>query len=92
MDEKTSTVVTSNGVKVTDEMLDRWAKGFEDEDWPGNRTVVIGRPRLAAEEMKPVTVKLPKSKLNALDKKAASDGKTRSEFLRSLIDEALTSV
>jgi hypothetical protein len=71
-------------------MLDEWADAFESGTWPEGRTVVLGRPRMASEEVRPVTFKLPISKINALDRLASNQGETRSEFLRNVIDRELT--
>ncbi|MDR3037096.1 MAG: ribbon-helix-helix domain-containing protein [Coriobacteriales bacterium] len=81
--------VTSNGVEVTDDMFDKWAEGFESGNWPGTATVILGRPRLTEEEIKPVTFKLPLSKIRALDKRAAQLGRSRSAALREAVSEYL---
>jgi hypothetical protein len=77
---------TKSGKPVTDEMLEKWAAAFDSGEWPEGKTAVIGRPSLAAEEIKSVTFKLPVSKIAAIDETAAIRGETRSEFLRSLVD------
>ncbi|MCL2654380.1 MAG: ribbon-helix-helix domain-containing protein [Coriobacteriia bacterium] len=82
---------TSNGVEVTEEMLDRWADAFERDEWPEGKTVIIGRPRLAADEVKPVTFRLSVSLLSALDRKAFANGGTRSEALREAVEEYVAS-
>lgn len=78
---------TKSGKPVTDEMLDGWAEAFERGEWPKGRTVVLGRPSLAPEEVKPVTFKLPVSIIAEIDAKAAGCGETRSEFIRSIINK-----
>ena len=80
---------TKNGKRVTTEKLDEWAQSFESGEWPSGKTVILGRPRLATEEVQPVTVKLPKSKLLALEEKASRMGFNRSEALREAVDEYL---
>ncbi len=52
---------TKDGRPVTDEMLDEWPEAYERGEWPEGKTVVMGRPRLADEEVRPVTFKLPVS-------------------------------
>ena len=74
---------------VTDEQLERWAQQFESGEWPEGVTVPVGRPRLADEDVLPVTFKLPVSKIIALDAKAFERGGTRSQVLREAVDEYL---
>lgn len=83
------TMTTKAGAPVTDAMLDEWADAFERGDWPEGETVLVGRPRLAAEEAKQVTFRLPLSKIAALDRKADKCGETRSAVLRTAVDEYL---
>ena len=85
MDMKTKT-----GKPVTSEMLDEWADSFEKGKWPEGRTVILGRPKLATEEVQSITVKLPKSKVMALEEKASQMGFNRSEALREAVDEFLS--
>lgn len=67
---------------VTAAELDSLAEPFERGEWPEGKTVVMGRPRLAQEEVRSVTFKLPVSQIAALDRLAESSGRTRSEVLR----------
>jgi predicted transcriptional regulator len=53
--------------------------------------LITGRPSIADEEVKPVTFRLPVSKIAALDRLAASHDETRSEFLRDAVDKVLLS-
>ena len=80
---------TKKGKPVTEEMLDEWADTFERGEWPEGKTVILGRPRLATEELQSVTVKLPRSKVLALEEKASRMGFNRSEAVREAIDEFL---
>jgi len=80
---------TKDGKPVTDGMLDKWADTFERGEWPEGKTVILGRPRLATEEVQSVTVKLPRSKVIALEEKASQMGCNRSEALREAIDDFL---
>lgn len=87
--EKTDALGTSNGVEITEELLDEWADAYERGEWSDGKTLILGRPRLADEEVRPVTFKLPLSKIAALDLKASQRGGTRSEALREAVDEYL---
>jgi len=80
---------TKSGKQVTDEMLDVWAEDFESGKWPAGKTVILGRPRLATEELQSVTVRLPRTKVLALEEKASRLGVNRSEALRKAVDEYL---
>jgi len=82
-------IKTKDGKTVSSEMLDSWADSFEKGEWPQGKTVVLGRPRLASEEVQSITVKLPRSKVLALEEKASLLGCNRSEALRDAIDEYL---
>jgi hypothetical protein len=82
-------ITTDKGVEVTEEMFEKWAEGFERGEWPGTKSVILGRPRLAQEEVKTVTFKLPISDIEALDQRVAIQGQTRSELLREAVSEYL---
>jgi hypothetical protein len=85
-------IQTKNGVLLTEEMIEELAAAYESGNWPGVATgeIVMGRPRLADEEVKTVTFKLPVSKIVALDKKAKSRAATRSDALREAVDGYLS--
>ncbi|MFQ9178681.1 MAG: hypothetical protein ACLR3C_01345 [Eggerthella lenta] len=50
---------------------------------------MVGRPRVSAEDLATVTFKLLNSQVAALDETAKRADETRSQFLRSLVGEAL---
>ena len=76
---------------VTNEQLDTWAAEYESESW--NKMVfgqiVQGRPRLCDEELKSITVKVPASRVAAIQNIASKNGLSRSEFLRQAIDNEI---
>ena len=75
---------------LTDELLDEWAEACERGEYPGTPgEIVVGRPRISAEDLATITFKLPKSQVAALDETAKRAGETRSQFLRSLVNDAL---
>lgn len=81
---------TAKGTLLTDELLDEWAEACERGEYPGTPgEIVVGRPRISAEDLATITFKLPKSQVAALDETAKRAGETRSQFLRSLVNEAL---
>ena len=70
------------------EELDAYAEQFESGTWDASRLgkVTMGRPSLADEEVRPVTIRLPVSRIAAVDRLAASNGRTRSAEIRSVLD------
>ena len=76
---------------VTEEQLNTWAEEYENDTWDASNLgkIIMGRPSIANEEVRPITFRLPLSKIIAVDKKAAERGETRSEFLRDAIYQAL---
>ncbi|RDB69930.1 toxin-antitoxin system antitoxin subunit [Eggerthella sinensis] len=85
------TYKTMNGTVLTDELLDMWGDACERGDYPGTPgEIVVGRPRISTEELTTVTFKLPLSQAKALDDTAKRAGETRSQFLRSLVSDALS--
>lgn len=78
-------------IGFTEEQLDKMAEEYENGTWDASHLgkVVMGRPSLADEEVKPITFRLPVSKIAALDRRAAREGRTRSEELRLAVDDRL---
>lgn len=76
---------------VTEEQLDIWAEACERGEYPGTPVgeVIIGRPRMFGEELKPVTFKETPRKVAAIDSRAASLNLSRSEYLRQVVDKDL---
>lgn len=74
---------------TTGEELDALATPFEQGKWPKGKTSLIGRPRLAEEEVRPVTFKLPISQIVAIDKLAKATGSSRSDTLRRAVAHEL---
>lgn len=69
--------------------LEASAKAFESGNWPSGKITRVGRPSIAAEEVKPITVRLPVSQINALDGKARNTGGTRSSAVREAVSDWL---
>jgi predicted DNA binding CopG/RHH family protein len=79
---------------VTDEQLDTWAAEYESESWDGMSfgKIIQGRPKLYDEELKTITVKVPASRIAAIQNAASKNGMSRSEFVRQAIDNELIAV
>jgi len=56
--------------------LEASSKAYESGNWPSGKITRVGRPSIAMEEVKPIKVRLPVSKINALDGKARDKGET----------------
>ncbi|MCL2806929.1 MAG: CopG family transcriptional regulator [Coriobacteriia bacterium] len=83
-------IKTKNGVELTDEMIEQIAKSFERGEWPGAKSKIVqGRPLMLGEDLQSVTFRVPIKKVAALDKRAASLSMSRSDYLRSLLDNDL---
>ncbi|MDR2109625.1 MAG: ribbon-helix-helix domain-containing protein [Coriobacteriales bacterium] len=75
---------------VTEQMLDEMAEEYENGTWSGPvGKIVMGRPSIANEEVRPITFRLPLAKIKALDDRASQLGGTRSEALREAVNEYL---
>lgn len=80
--------IAEGGIEVTDEMLDEWAKPYENGVVPGRPGGFVrnpGRPRTFEEPLRVVTLRLPVSIVEACDAKARKSGKTRSQIMREAI-------
>jgi predicted DNA binding CopG/RHH family protein len=79
---------------VTDEHLDKRAAEYEKESWDRMSfgKIVQGRPKIHDEELKTITVKVPVSRIAAIQNAANKNGMSRSEFLRQAIDNELMAV
>jgi hypothetical protein len=78
--------------QVTNEQIETWAAECELGIYPGKSSgkIINGRSFLSGEELKPVTFKETKQKIAAIDRKAASLGQSRSDYLRHLVDKDLS--
>ena len=76
---------------VSAEQLDTWAAEYENASWEGMDfgQIVRGRPRISSEELKPITIKVPASRVAAIQHVADKNGISRSEFLRRAIDNEI---
>ena len=76
---------------VTEEQLDAWAEACERGEYPGKPTgeILVGRPLKFGEDMEPITFKETKSRIVAINERAAELDLSRSDYLRMLIDKDL---
>jgi hypothetical protein len=86
-------IMTKGGQMLTDKMIEALGEACERGEYPGVPTgeIIIGRPRLFGEQLKPVTFKETEGKIAAIDKRAASLALSRSDYLRYLVNEDLAS-
>ena len=85
-----------DGFVVGDAYFEQLAAAAEHGDYPGKPGEWVvrskGRPQIYGEDLVSVTVRIPKSLRDAIDRKAESLDETRSEYLRDLVarDLAIT--
>lgn len=84
---------TKSGCSLTDADLERMGEEAEKGIYPGEPGKMIvappGRPALCDEGLVTIAFKVPRSYRDRLDEKASSQHKTRSQFLRSALEQAL---
>ena len=78
---------------VDEKELDCLAEEYESDTWDESQLghVVMGRPRLADEETRAITVRLPISKIADIDNAARREGISRSAAIRAALDSWLKS-
>lgn len=85
--------VLKGGTTLTDDQIEELARKAEQGDCPGSPGAWVirpqGRPTQFAEDLVTVTLRVPASMRDALDQKARAEGKTRSQFLRQAIAQAI---
>lgn len=79
---------------LTEDDLDREASEYENATWNQKSfgKASPGRPRLYDEDMETVTLRMPRSKILAVEAVAERLGQTRSQFMRDAIDEHILEV
>jgi len=79
---------------VTAAQIEEWSEAAERGEYPGvaKGEVIVGRPLLFNEELRPVTFKEPKSKIRAIDERAKALNMSRSDYLRSLVEKDLAGI
>ena len=71
---------------VTEEQLDAWEKDASEGVFHGTpRKIVVGRPKLADEPLRAITVTLPTSMVDNIDKRSEN----RSAFIREAVAACL---
>lgn len=82
-----------DGSIVSEEWMDAISNAAEDEELlgiPVTTQTHAGRPRLFKDdELVTISVRLPKSRLAAIEKIAKGTGESRSDFIRDAVDCAL---
>ena len=69
--------------------LEASAQTYEKGEWPSGKISRVGRPSIATDEAKPITVRLSISQIAALDQNARQTGGTRSSAVRKALSEWL---
>ena len=80
----------ADGSILTDEDIEREAEMWENDTWDEQFVEVrIGRPHYCDEELGTVTFRAPKSKIEAMERKAKELGVSKSQFMRDALDTAI---
>lgn len=84
-----------DGTVISEKWMDAIAEGAETDELPGVAVATqshVGRPRLFSDdELVSVSLRIPKSRMEAIRRAARSAGETQSDFIRAAIDRALVS-
>ena len=81
------TYLTKDGTELIDAALEEPASRFERGEMPGHPgRVLVGRPRISAEDLRLIGARVPESLVIAYDRKAEKNGQTRSQRIRQLIE------
>ena len=82
------------GATLGDADFERMADEAQAGRYPGKPGEWVvrpqGRPPISDEELVSITFKMPRSQREAIDAKAASQGETRSQFMRRTLTRELT--
>lgn len=82
------------GHTLTDEDFERMADEAERGEYPGVPGAWVVRPQSRQppedEELVTIAFKVPRSQRDALDRKAASCNETRGQFMRAVLEKALS--
>ena len=81
------TYLTKDGTELTEAALEELGSRFERGELPGHPgRVLVGRPRISAEDLRLIGARVPESLVIAFDRKAEKNGQTRSQRIRQLIE------
>ena len=71
--------------------IERRSAQYESGEWKDGTTVPMGRPSLYGARMKSITYRDTEQEAALMDKRAASLGMSRSDYLRHLVRQDLAS-
>jgi len=79
---------------VSAKQISDWSEAAERGEYPGvpKGDIIVGRPLLFGEELKPVTFKERQARIAAIDARAKSMNMSRSDYLRNLVDRDLAGI
>lgn len=87
--------IAADGREITEEMIERWCASYERGEFPEGEhsvgSVVMGRPPLSNQKTESMTIKLPAGMRAALKLRAEQIGVNTSEYVRSVLTDALVS-
>lgn len=87
--------IAADGREITEEMIEHWCASYELGEFPEGEhsvgSVVMGRPPLSNQKTESMTIKLPAGMRAALRLRAEQMGVNTSEYVRSVLTDALVS-
>lgn len=87
--------IAADGREITEEMIEHWCASYERGEFPEGEhsvgSVVMGRPPLSNQKTESMTIKLPAGMRAALRLRAEQMGVNTSEYVRSVLTDALVS-
>lgn len=88
-------ITASNGQMVTEEMIDKWSEALDKDEWPkGWKTIgsPVDGPPPGSTSQETLSIKIPSYLKSAITHEAKAEGKSTSEFVRSVLTERLVSI
>lgn len=86
-------IIASNGVPVTDEMINKWEEVLESDQWPEGwqnyGEVIEGKLPNSMNDSVTLSVKIPAPLKHRIDDNAKSEGKSTSSYIRGLLIKSL---
>lgn len=93
-DDKSSVIaVAQDGTPVTGAMVDEWCSFWDAGRLPDGYSVEgpapVGRPPLHGERMSSITVRIPRSQKDAIEREARRAGISTSAYVRDVLAERI---
>ena len=91
-----SGIVAENGTVVTDAMIEEWESALERDEWPSGwenvGEIYEGRLPKPSTETVTLSLKVPVGMKRALEREAASEGKSTGAVARGILADGLMAI